>query len=210
MKRHWLGGAAALLFCGTVGAAMVAQEGAKKEEAPKKEEPAVGTQPGNKIGPLTVKLHSTKDGKSSDLELQKVGKPLVMITIQTRCGATPGYIGRYKELEKVYAQKGVQVVFLYPNSSKIEPDEEKIAFHKEKGFVSPLSVDPESKIGKALGCKNSAEAFVIDKNGLIQYRGGIDDNSRDASAVKNKYLANAIDAVLAGKKVEVSTAKAFG
>ena len=37
-----------------------------------------------------------------------------------------------------------------------------------------------------------------------------DDNYKDATAVKEKYLENAIDALLAGKSPEVKETKAVG
>ena len=45
---------------------------------------------------------------------------------------------------------------------------------------------------------------------IVKYIGAIDDNYQDASAVKEKYLANAIDALLAGKEPNPSFTKAIG
>jgi len=44
----------------------------------------------------------------------------------------------------------------------------------------------------------------------VEYIGAIDDNSKDESAVTEKYLENAIDALLAGKKPTVTETKAIG
>jgi len=43
-----------------------------------------------------------------------------------------------------------------------------------------------------------------------KYIGTIDDSSRDASAVTKTYLADALDALIAGKKVELDNTKAVG
>jgi len=51
---------------------------------------------------------------------------------------------------------------------------------------------------------------VAAKTGEIMFRGGIDDNPRNASSVSKTYLKDACDAVLAGKKVEVTGAPLYG
>ncbi len=40
--------------------------------------------------------------------------------------------------------------------------------------------------------------------------GAIDNNSQDEAAVTEKYVENAVDALLAGKKPTVNTTKAIG
>jgi hypothetical protein len=45
---------------------------------------------------------------------------------------------------------------------------------------------------------------------MVRYIGAIDNNYEDASAVTDKYVENAVDALLAGKKVEVTETKAIG
>jgi hypothetical protein len=45
---------------------------------------------------------------------------------------------------------------------------------------------------------------------VVEYIGAIDDNYEDASAVKKRYVENAVDALIAGNKVEVNYTKAIG
>jgi len=44
----------------------------------------------------------------------------------------------------------------------------------------------------------------------VAYIGAIDDNSQDASAVKEKYVENAIAALIKGEKPNPSQTKAIG
>jgi hypothetical protein len=44
----------------------------------------------------------------------------------------------------------------------------------------------------------------------VAYIGAIDDNSKDSDAVEETYLADAIDALLAGEKPDPSVTKAVG
>ena len=45
---------------------------------------------------------------------------------------------------------------------------------------------------------------------IVKYIGAIDDNTEDAAAVKEKYVELAIDALLAGKTVAITSTKAIG
>ena len=44
----------------------------------------------------------------------------------------------------------------------------------------------------------------------VQYIGAIDDSSRNPDAVKVKYVENAVNALIAGKKPAVTETKAIG
>ena len=44
----------------------------------------------------------------------------------------------------------------------------------------------------------------------VEYIGAIDNNSRNADAVTEKYVENAVDALLAGKKPEKTETRAIG
>jgi hypothetical protein len=42
------------------------------------------------------------------------------------------------------------------------------------------------------------------------YRGAIDDSARDLSKIENRYLSDAITALVAGQKIKTTTSKALG
>ena len=48
------------------------------------------------------------------------------------------------------------------------------------------------------------------KGNVVKYIGAIDDNYKDANAVKTKYVENAVDALLKGKEIEVKETRAIG
>ena len=51
--------------------------------------------------------------------------------------------------------------------------------------------------------------FVLDQHRAVSYVGAFDDN-QDAKKVAKAYVADAVDALLAGKKVETTNTKAIG
>ena len=50
----------------------------------------------------------------------------------------------------------------------------------------------------------------IDGKYIVQYIGAIDNSSRDESVVTEKYVENAVDALLVGKKPTLNSTKAIG
>ena len=48
------------------------------------------------------------------------------------------------------------------------------------------------------------------KGNIVKYIGAIDDNYKNAEAVKVKYVENAVDALLKGQKIKVQKTRAIG
>ena len=83
----------------------------------------------------------------------------------------------------------------------------------KKGFTFPYLLDDGQHIYPQYGATRTPHVFLLNKEaeGLrVKYIGAIDDNSRDPKGVKNAYVENAVDALLAGKDVAVTTSKAIG
>jgi hypothetical protein len=68
-------------------------------------------------------------------------------------------------------------------------------------------------IGKAYGAKTTPHMFVIDKEGLLAYNGAIDSKkstSIDDIAGAENYVAQALDALIAGKPVATTKTEPYG
>ncbi|MFT5863673.1 MAG: hypothetical protein ACI828_002340, partial [Flavobacteriales bacterium] len=81
------------------------------------------------------------------------------------------------------------------------------------GFTFPYLLDEGQKVYPSYGATKTPNVYLLEKSKkglLVQYIGAIDDNSRSASAVKTKFLENAVNALLEGKRIEVTTTKAIG
>lgn len=86
---------------------------------------------------------------------------------------------------------------------------------KKLGVNYPVLLDEGGEVGHAYGATNTPHMFVIDKQGVLQYEGAV-DNSPDGereSAPDNKvvaYVDEAIAAISAGKSPAVAHTKAYG
>ncbi len=112
------------------------------------------------------------------------------------------------DLADKYADRGV--VWLAVNSGPRDTAEGSQKAREKWSIDYPILMDGEGDVGKAYGSKNTPTMYVIDKEGVIQYVGAI-DNNRDAKTLGDvNYVEQALEAVLAGSNVETAYAKPYG
>ena len=84
---------------------------------------------------------------------------------------------------------------------------------EEKGFTFPYLLDEEQNVYPKFGATKTPHIFVLEKTkkgNVVKYIGAIDDNHKDASAVKVKFVENAVNALLKGEEVGLKETKAIG
>jgi peroxiredoxin len=173
---------------------------------------------GYKIGDKAVdfKLKNV-DGKLLSLTDFPNAKGFVVIFTCNHCPYAQAYQDRIIEIDKIYKTKGYPVIAINPNDPSIMPEDSYDAMiqrAKEKAYTFPYLIDEKQEVYKAYGATRTPHVFLLQKNEkgdlIVKYIGAIDDNYQDASAVKEKYLANAIDALLMGKEPDPNYTKAIG
>ena len=78
----------------------------------------------------------------------------------------------------------------------------------DKKYPFAYGRNDSQKIGRDYGAVTTPTFFVLDKDRKIRYIGSLDDNIDDESKVTKRYLRDAVDAVLAGKPVEIDETRA--
>jgi len=147
------------------------------------------------------------DGKDRSLNSLKGKNGTVLIFIAVQCPVSNAYNERMDKLAQDYKAHGITVVGI--NSNAPEDAAAVKAHAAEKHLNFPILKDPSNKIADRLGATRTPEAYFLDANNKLLYHGRI-DNSKDPSGVNSSELRDALDAALAGKPVEKTTATAFG
>jgi peroxiredoxin len=156
------------------------------------------------------------DGKLVSLDDYRSQKGVILIFTCNHCPYAKAYEDRIISLDKQYRSKGFPVVAINPNDVSIVPEdsyENMQVRAKEKGFTFPYLYDATQAVANAYGAERTPHVFLLKKSGdkfIVAYIGAIDDNYKDPSAVKVKYVEQAIEAVLAGKNPDPATTKAIG
>ena len=153
------------------------------------------------------------DGEKHELAqfVSKAKATAVVFTCNT-CPYAQAYEPVLLEMAAKYAGKPVAFVLVNSNSPEVQPGDSFDAMvqrSKEKKYPFAYLQDETQAIATAYGAQRTPHIFLLDANGVLRYRGRIDDTVK-REEVKEHDLDNAIDALLAGKEVPVKSTKAFG
>jgi thioredoxin-related protein len=152
-------------------------------------------------------------GKSVSLkDAMKQNGLLVMFSCNT-CPYVIKNQERTVESGKYATGKGIGVVVVNSNAALRDSDdsfEAMKSYAKEQGYSWYYTMDENSALADAFGANRTPECFLFNKEGKLVYHGAIDDNPSDAGAVSRKHLQVAMDELVTGKPVSVSTSRSVG
>ena len=156
------------------------------------------------------------DGKMVSMADYTGAKGFIVIFTCNTCPYAKLYEQRIIALDKKYKDQGFPVLAIQPNDGDLSPGDsfdEMKANAEKKGFTFPYLLDETQEIAKTYGATRTPHVYLLNKEGnklRVVYIGAIDNNHKDADAADKKYVENAVEAVLAGKKVPVTLTKAIG
>ena len=154
------------------------------------------------------------DDEMVSLSDYKDAKGFIVVFTCNTCPYSIANEARIIALDKKYKKTGFPVIAINPNDPVAVPGDnfEKMKERgQEKGFTFPYLLDVGQKIYPKFGATKTPEVYIVTQSNLkVKYIGAIDNSSRDASAVTEKYVENALDALLAGEKIEKTTTRAIG
>jgi len=163
------------------------------------------------------------DGRNYTLTDFKDSDVLVLIFTCNHCPTARAYEERIKKLATDYKDKGVAVVAVSSNDpcalrldemawSDVGDSLEDMKIRaKDKGFNFPYLYDGNTQeIAKTYGPVTTPHTFIFDKERRLRYVGRIDSSEWREKPDTVADARNAIDALLAGRKVAVEKTKTFG
>jgi len=175
------------------------------------------TQKGYGIGDLADDF-SLKNIDNSMVSLAdyKDAKGFIVTFTCNTCPFAVLYEDRIQALNEKYGSQGYPVIAIMPNNTDVKPGDNMQAMKQraqEKGFTFPYLIDKRQKVYPKFGATKTPHIYVLEKTkkgNVVKYIGAIDDNHEDASAVKIKFVENAVDALLKGEEVMQKETKAIG
>lgn len=158
------------------------------------------------------------DGKTIDLNAYK-GKAVVLEWTNHDCPFVVKHYesGNIPKLQKEAAGKGVVWLQVVSSAPGQQGHVDGATAAKVNGFRSAAPagtiLDPDGKLGKLYGAQTTPHIFIIDAQGKLAYKGGIDSipsTKQDDIAKAEKYVSNAIAALTSGQKVATQSTKPYG
>ena len=157
-------------------------------------------------------------GKTQSLSEYK-GKYIVLEWFNPECPFVKKHYGsdNMQKLQQEYTGKGVVWLTVDSNApgteGNISADQAQKIMKQWNTHQTALLLDPDSKVAKLYGAKNTPNMVVINPEGKIVYEGAIDSkaspNPADIPSSTN-YVKNALDESLGGKPVSNAQTKPYG
>lgn len=164
--------------------------------------------PGTKVASFQLPSFT---GKPWSLDDCKDKDAVVVLFIGTQCPINNAYMPKIVAMEKEYHDKGVQFVAI--NSNEHDSPERISAHAKKHGLTFPVLRDDRHLVAGRFGAERHPTAYLLDGRRVVRYAGRIDDQfgiGYDRSKPTRRDLKEAIDEVLAGKTVTVTSTKVEG
>lgn len=210
MSKHKGAWAAALCGLAAVGGATVLAAGQEQPATPAVKAAAAAAgetaEIGKPVKDFTFRdIMAAKTAKPVRLSDFKGKKAVALVFMANRCGTTWSYEQKIGKFLGEYGKKGVAVMAVHSNYQ--ETDAEIKGQMEQRNLAMPILDDKQTQaFANYVGARVTPTFLVIDKNGVLQYRGSFDKRGDDATA----YVVPAADAVIAGKPVTLATTRAFG
>lgn len=153
------------------------------------------------------------DGEMHSLNSIENAKGYVVVFTCNHCPYSKAYEDRLIALQAKYGPQGYPVVAINPNDPEVNEEdsyEKMVVRAEEKKFNFLYLLDDGQKIYPQYGATRTPHVFLLDKDRTVKYIGAIDDNVKNADEVEQTYLADAIEALKAGKTPNPATTKAIG
>jgi hypothetical protein len=110
-------------------------------------------------------------------------------------------------------QHNIGVILVNSNEAQRGDDDSFEAmkqYAKEQDYKWPYAVDKNSEVADAFGASRTPECFLFNNDLKLIYHGAIDDNPTQPGNVQREHLKEAINEMIAGKKISVTESRSVG
>lgn len=157
------------------------------------------------LGQKTISDFALPDvaGQTVSLTGFSSSRAVVVIFTSNDCAFDGYYTGRIKSLAESFEGK-IQFLLINSYPGAAESVDRMALLYKTWDLSIPYLADKDQQVMELLGARKSPEAFLLKKVAgkfAIAYQGAIDDNPQFASDVKQHYLRDAIEKLLANQGI---------
>lgn len=138
---------------------------------------------------------------------------VTVISMYNRCPYVGLYLERLKKIQADFLDNGFTLIGMNGNSahqSCADSFDTMKVFAQQHQLNFPYLWDSTQDVTRSFGAIKTPMAFLIDNDGVVRYKGQIDDNSQNHSLVHNDYLRNAIASLLNNEEIRIKQTEAIG
>jgi hypothetical protein len=168
--------------------------------------------PINSSLPKSDYLMKDVSGKQVSLNELKTNKGLLVIFSCNTCPYVIKSEGRIKSITDFCLSNGIGCAIINSNEAQRNEEdsfEEMIKYYTNQKLKCAYLIDEKSQLADAFGAAKTPHCFLFNSKTLI-YKGAIDDNIKDPSAVKAFYLKDALTSLLKNERPQMQETKSIG
>lgn len=153
------------------------------------------------------------DGETLTLDSFSDANALVIVFTCNHCPYAVAAEDRLIEIQRDYAERGVQLVAINPNDADRYPDDSFAAMRtraEDKHFNFPYLHDESQEVARTYDAACTPDIFVFDRDRKLVYNGRIDDNWQQPANVTRNDLRAVLDATLEGASVDFEHVASMG
>ena len=136
-----------------------------------------------------------------------------VISMCNRCPYVGLYIDKLKKLQIELGKQGFTLIGVNGNIAQNDANESfecMKAFARENQLNFPYLWDSTQDVTRSFGATKTPTAFLIDKDGVVRYRGQVDSNAQEQDTAEKSYLKNAVICLFNGEEIAVTETEARG
>lgn len=138
------------------------------------------------------------------------------VGVISMCNCCP-YVGLYiDKLKKIQTELGKEGFILIGVNGNIAQNDPNESFENMKAFAKnnqlnfPYLWDSTQDVTRSFGATKTPMAFLIDKDGIVRYKGQVDSNAQQQATEETAYLKNAVTSLFKGEEIPVTETEALG
>jgi peroxiredoxin len=129
-----------------------------------------------------------------------------VISMSNHCPYVNSYLDRLKSIQREFAKSRFTLIGM--NGTSVHEHsgsslENMKAFAQDHHLNFPYLWDSTQDVTRSFGASKTPMAFLIDSDGILRYRGQIDNHPQEPSAMGKDYLRNAIACLCKGQAINL-------
>ena len=174
--------------------------------------PITSLEIGSPIPKGDVQMVASSGGKVS-LDMVKTRKGLLVMFSCNTCPYVIKAQSRTTEMLQHATASGIGTIIINSNEAQRGNEDsykEMKKYALKQGYRVPYVMDEKSTMADAFGATRTPEVFLFDGNGVLVYKGAMEDNPSNPAESKSIFLKTAIDNMVAGKPIDPNSTKSIG
>lgn len=148
-------------------------------------------------------------------------RSVCVVSICNHCEYVDLYINRLKNIQAEFSPSGFTLIGLncgdgnndVSSGEELNPGsnfERMKAFARQNELNFPYLWDSTQDVTQSFGAVSTPTAFLIDNDGILRYKGQIDDHPQEPLGEGEDYLRNAIACLFEGKEIKPAQTQQVG